>query len=159
MNLSAIRRNPWPYAIAAWFAFAIIGIITFIAFVQRHPEQLVGGDYYEQEVRFQKDIDSRTRAMRHPAKIDLAENADGGAIMVALPREHLRHSPSGSIRLYRPSDSAQDREVKLVASADGVQRVDTGALQAGLWKVRVRWTVDGLDYVADRSIVIGSPRS
>ncbi len=158
MTMSSIRRNPWPYAIAAWFAVAISAIAVFIVFVQRHPEELVRSDYYEQEIRFQRDIDSRNRALRHPARIELAQNSGADEILVALPAEHLRQSPAGSIHLYRPSDSAQDREVRLATGPDGVQRLDVRTLQAGLWKVRVRWTVGGVDYVADRPVVIGGPR-
>lgn len=159
MNISSIRSNPWPYAIAAWFALAITAITAFIVFVQRHPEELVRSDYYEQEIRFQRDIDSRNRATRHPATIELAQNTAGGEIVVTLPVEHLRQSPAGLIRLYRPSDSAQDREVRLATGPDGVQRLDVRTLPSGLWKVRVQWTVDGVEYVADRPVVIGAPRA
>jgi len=45
----------------------------------------------------------------------------------------------------------------IAVDAAGVQQVDAGKLQAGLWKVRVQWTVNGEEYFVDRVVVVEPP--
>lgn len=147
-------RNPWPYAIMAFFACAITGIVSFVLFANQHRMELVRPDYYEHEVRYQEQIDrvNRTKAIRQQVLVNY--DFQKANLTITLPQAQVQVGLAGNIQLYRPSDSKLDQEIKLTPDAEGIQRVDTSKLKAGLWKVRVSWEVAGQEYYFDQSVVV-----
>jgi nitrogen fixation protein FixH len=149
--------NPWPYALIAFFAVFISCVVGFGIFAVRQKVDLVGADYYEQEVRFQKQIDraARTKALGQPVAITY-EHATN-QITVTLPAGPAAQNPLGQIRLYRPSDAALDREIALATDAQGRQCIDASVLKEGRWKVRVNWTAAGAEYFAEQTLLVAGP--
>src|SRR5215831_17336740 len=94
--------NPWTISIIAFFTVAIIGCGTFIAFCSRHPADLVAADYYEQEVRYQSQIDRLQHAQQPTPSVAVTYDARTKLISIALPPNHSQHQASGTIQLYRP---------------------------------------------------------
>ena len=159
MNITAVYRNPWPFAIMAFFAVLISCIVAFIIFATRNKMELVHPNYYEDEMRFQQQIDrvKRTRAL--PAGVAAAYDASQGTITLSLPPEHARLAASGRIELYRPSDAKLDRHLPLALNAEGTQRVDVTAMRSGLWKLRVHWKAGGDEFFFDQTLLITNPSS
>jgi nitrogen fixation protein FixH len=114
-------------------------------------------DYYDQEIRFQQQIDRVQRTQAISTQITLASDPATHFISIGLPPEQAAQNPAGTILLYRPSDASLDRQFALKLGADGVQRLDVHTLLPGLWKVRVQWTIHGQDYSFDKSIVLKRP--
>lgn len=156
---AASRWSPWPVCIIAWFTLAILGCGTFIFFCNRHPADLVAPDYYEQEVRYQGQIERIQRARQRAQLASVAYDANQKLIRIVLPPGQDLAKATGSIRLYRPSAMDQDRQIELKPGRDGLQTIQTANLLPGLWEVRVSWTVDRQDYFIDRRVVIGPPAS
>jgi len=150
------RLNLWPVSIISFFVIAIVGCGSFIAFCSRHPADLVAADYYEQEVRYQAQINRSQNAGQHAASVTY--DPATAQITLALPPNPSHAGVAGHIHLYRPSAINLDREFKLEANADGVQTIDANSLLPGLWKVRVTWTVANQDYFIDQKLVI-TPKS
>src|SRR5215467_11377784 len=119
--------NPWPISIIAFFTSAIIGCGTFIAFCSRHPADLVAADYYEQEVRYQGQID-RAQHAQQATPASITYDATTKLISVALPPNYSQHKSSGNIQLYRPSATNLDRQLKLTPDQHGVQTIDASSL-------------------------------
>ncbi len=159
MNLQEIRRNPWPYAIVAYFAVFISAMVCWAVFAIGQRQDLVRTDYYEEELRHQSQMDRVSRSASMPARIGLSDATGGRSLVIALPSAHAGRGATGSIELYRPSDSRLDQRMPLTAGVDGVQRVDAAGLRDGLWKVRVRWTVGADEFYTDRDVVVGAPQS
>jgi hypothetical protein len=151
--------NPWPISIIAFFTVAIIGCGTFIAFCSRHPADLVAADYYEQEIRYQGQIDRLQHATQAAHAATVIYDAKTRLISIALPPNHSQSKPSGSILLYRPSTTDRDRQLRLAPDEQGVQTIDASSLLPGLWKVRVSWTEDQKGYYLDQTIVVGDKHS
>jgi len=144
------RWNPWPIAIIAYFILAFIGCGVFIVFCNRHPADLVASDYYEKEVHYQSQMDNMRRAESASVTFD----AERQNIRICLSAESLKSPAIGTIQLYRPSGSDLDQQIKLQTDARGEQVLDARNLAPGLWKVRVSWKTDELDYYIDRKIKI-----
>jgi nitrogen fixation protein FixH len=144
--------NPWPYSLIAFFVILIALIGGMVTWSMRQDMDLVGADYYDQEMRFQQRIDSTKRAQAFGGQVGIAYAA--GQIRVSLPAAQAAQHPAGTIRLYRPSDAKLDREVKLAVNADGTQQVATAGLLPGLWKARVAWTVGGEEFFRDETLII-----
>lgn len=152
------RWDPWPIGITA-FLVAFAGCVgSFIAFAVRQQNDLVRPDYYEEEIRYQTQMNriERTRSLGAAAavKADVA----AGELTVRIPASHLGSLSVGTVQLYRPSDAGRDRVVKLAPSAEGRQVVSLTDLGPGLWRARVRWTSGGLEYSMDDALVLPSAR-
>lgn len=144
-----MKTNPWPYAIALYFAIFISAIAVWITFAVRHDDQLVRKDYYEQELKFQTDIDGQSRGAGADVKV-LYDSAKQ-LVTIAIPGPVA----SGSIYFYRPSDAKADREITL-ALKDGAQKLNVRDFENGLWKVRIIWIRDGVEYRHNATLVFTS---
>jgi hypothetical protein len=154
MNLKTIRTNPWPYAIIGWFLLFGSGMAAWVVVAARNDPDLVRADYYEQEIAYQKQIDrlNRTAAMR--GEVSVAYDFARGRVTLQIPKSHLSTPLQGQIHLYRPSDAKLDFELPLEVDANGSQRIATGQLRGGLWKLRVQWTSGGQEFYHDQSLVL-----
>lgn len=145
-------RNLWPLGIITAFGVLILGIATIIFIAATHRDTLVNPNYYENELKFQTQIDSAARAQNSGAK--LIYDSKAGRITVAIPGGQMTQQFSGSIELYRPSSSALDHQVLLTPNADGRQTLDVSQLAAGPWSVRVNWKSGGQDYFRELKFVV-----
>lgn len=151
MNLT---RNLWPWGIVAAFGLFFCGIATVVIIASTHRDALVSDDYYEQELRFQGQIDSSVRAKKAGARLDFDPAA--GRVTVTLPATQPAGKISGSITCYRPSEPKLDREFPLELRPDGIQTLDVSGLAAGNWLVRVAWRVNGEGFfLADKIVIAG----
>jgi hypothetical protein len=151
---SPSRWNPWPFSIIAFFVVALIGCGTFVAYCNRHPADLVAADYYEQEVRYQGQINRLQHAQQQTDVASVTYDTARKCIRLSLPPNSSPAQATGTIQLYRPSAIKLDRQIKLATDSQGLQTIDAANLAAGLWKVRVSWTVAQQDYFMDQKLVI-----
>ena len=147
-----LTRNLWPLGIIAAFVFLFSGIATVITIAATHRETLVSENYYENELKFQTQIDGAARAKEAGAK--LTYDAAGGRILITVPVAQLAQKFSGTINLYRPSSSALDREFLLEPGKEGTQTLNVSALAAGPWRVRAAWKSGGQDYFLELKFVV-----
>lgn len=147
-------RNLWPYGIILTFILFISGIAGLVGIACTQKSDLVSANYYEEEVRFQTQIDrfERARGLDAPARI--AYDPAQKRITVTLPPGHASAPTSGRIQFYRPSAAGLDQSLDFKPDPSGVQSFDARNFQAGLWKVRVFWTANGNDYRVDQKVVI-----
>jgi nitrogen fixation protein FixH len=151
------RLNLWPISIVAFFTLAIVGCVSFVVFCSRHPADLVAADYYEQELRYQAQINrSHHAANTQPARITYDQVHR--CIVVAFSNP-APDGLSGNIQFYRPSAINLDRQVKLEPNREGIQTIDASSLLPGLWKVRVSWKTANEEYFLDEKVVIGTASS
>lgn len=148
--------NPWPVSIIAFFALAICGAIAWVIFCSHHRVDLVAADYYEQEIRYQDQMDRTHRAasLQVPAKIDYDDVTRH--ITISLPTELARQELKGWVQLYRPSAASKDQKFPLQVDATGAQSINAQKLSDGLWHVRVSWNANGSDYFCEQKLVVGA---
>lgn len=148
-------RNPWPWAIVGTLVLFLAGTVSLVVLACSQKVDLISRNYYEQELKFQAQIERQDHARKLP---DAAVTYDAAArrILISLPKEHANRTVSGWIQLYRPSAAGLDREIALNVDARGSQALDAAALQPGLWKVRVFWKADNKEYFIDQKVVLGT---
>lgn len=149
-------RNPWPWAIVLTFVLFISGTVSLVVMACSQKVELVSNNYYEQELQFQEQLDrmNHTSQLAAPAKINY--DPVRKLIAISLPPEHHGRKTTGHIDLYRPSAAGQDRHLMLQTDERGMQNLNVAQLGAGLWKLRLRWQVDGREYFHEQQVVIGS---
>jgi hypothetical protein len=149
------QNNPWPWAIIMTFVLFISGTIGLVVMASSQREDLVSANYYEQELRFQSQLDRASHANHLSAPASVAYDALRRHVVITLPPEHAGRVVNGRVQLYRPSEAELDRQFKLVPDATGCQTIDAASLRPGLWKARITWTVDGNEFYTERQLVIG----
>ena len=149
-----MKKNPWPYAICAYFAVFITGIAAWVTFALRNDDQLVRADYYEHEITFQKQIDrvARTRALETGARAIYDHHAQ--TLTLLLPEPPSTNALTGEIHFYRPSDVELDQKIALNVDAHFKQTLSVSDLKDGLWKVNVIWTDGTQEYYFEELLVL-----
>ncbi len=149
------RWDPWPVGLVVFFAVFISCVAAFITFAVSQQMDLVRPDYYEEEIRYQVQLDrlGRTRALGPEAALSL--DAFARRAWVRVPAAHVAAGARGTVTLYRPSDARADRIVALQPSMGGEQVVSMEGQGPGLWRVRVRWASGGTEYHLEDSVVLG----
>ena len=146
----------WPISIISFFTIAIVGCVTFVAFCSRHPADLISPNYYEAEVKYQKQIDRVQQTLERAPSASVHYDGKTRSITLSVPAEMAATHPTGRINLYRPSALDQDRSFDLELTAKGEQTIDAAKLLPGLWKVRVSWSVAEHQFFIDQQVVIPS---
>jgi hypothetical protein len=136
--------------------FVYIGFVAMIAFMivrtMGEKVELVSGDYYQEELRFQQQID-RSNAVKELGAVPVI-TAGAEAIEILFPDTLMQQEISGKVRLYRPSDASKDVELELGPDADGRQLIPTDELLTGLYDIKLSWTSGGEEFYYERSIYI-----
>lgn len=134
------------------FGLFFIGMASVVVIASTHREHLVNANYYEQELKFQNQIDAVARTKSTCAT--LSYDSKKSQVTVALDAAHLDKTLIGAVEFYRPSMPELDRQFPLEVQADGTQMLDVSRLASGLWRVRVRWNVGGQDYFLEQKITV-----
>jgi len=145
-------RNFWPLGVTLAFVLFFAGMATAVVIASTHRDNLVSPNYYEQELKFQGQIDGAARAAKVGANIRF--DSEGRQIFISLPAAQITQSLSGTVELYRASAAGSDSAFPLKPKADGVQTLDVSGLAAGSWRVRVKWQAGGEDYFIEQKIGI-----
>ena len=153
--MKPIKRpfNPWPYAIIGWFVIFITSMVTWAVYAMRQDMDLVRTDYYEAEVRYQKQLDQLNHTQAIAGDVSLSFDPASREIKLAVP-EAQTVATFGKIHLYRPSNAKLDERHVFKPDAKGHQSIDASKLEPGLWKVRLEWGSNGKDYFVDRPVIV-----
>src|SRR5215470_15811214 len=104
-------RNFWPYGIILTFVLFISGTIGLVVMACGQKSELVSPDYYEQEIRFQSQLDRAARARAVAASVSYEPASR--QIKIEFPADLAVKAPSGHVKLYRPSAANLDRQFEL----------------------------------------------
>jgi hypothetical protein len=140
--------------VAAFVVF-VAGTAGLVVMSTRNNVELVSPNYYEQELRFQDQINRRGRAQTLQGQVRVSYDAAQRVLTLALPPAHAAVHAAGDIVLYRPSAAGLDRRVALDLDVQGRQTLDARSLSDGLWWVRVTWRVGNEDFAFDEKVIIG----
>lgn len=151
-------RNLWPLAIILTFVLFISGTIGLVVMASTQRVDLVSKNYYEQELKFQAQIDRSEHARHLSAPAKVAYDRSRRRITLTLPPEHAAHPVTGQIQLYRPSEADLDRQLRLQTDDHGSQSLDASHLKPGLWKIRLSWSVADEGFFSDQQLVITTSR-
>jgi nitrogen fixation protein FixH len=151
---SSARRSPWPIGIAVALMIFTSGLIVLIVVALSSNSDLVVQDYYEQEIRYDEQLDRLARTEAVVDSITIRHDAALGVVILTFPKEHAVPGLVGEVHLYRPSAAGMDRKIPLAVNAAGMQVIPAANLAPGLWQVKVRWTLAGEEYYLEQRLVV-----
>lgn len=131
--------------------FMMITLGTVFTFMNEKVD-LVTDNYYEKELKYQRQIDklNRTHDMGMQVDIQLSINE----IVLTFPDSINAEEINGNVFLYRPSDSKYDIKLPVQINTNGQMIISTDKLIKGFWKVKVEWNVDNDSFFSENSLII-----
>jgi hypothetical protein len=145
-------RWHWGIGITAVYVVFASSTIGFVVFAMRQQVDLVSGDYYEQSLRHDARMAATAEADALDDAFSITSDARSAAVIVTWPAG--MRVQAGTITLYRPSDSRDDRRFAAEPDDTGRQLINTRPLGTGLWTVRVEWTAGDRSFFAERRLML-----
>lgn len=131
------------------FAFALfIGfILYFVIKVQtdsKYDNQLVLENYYSYETAINSQNQKTENANNLENKLSITAQADK-SISIRFPKQFDYSKISGTISLYRPSDSNLDFDIPIELSGSELH-IPSAILADGRWNVNINWKHGDTEY-------------
>lgn len=130
-----------------WGTAIVIAFIGFISFImyfvismstdKKFNHDLVTEDYYQQELKYQDDIDKIENSKKLTKNISWIKTDDG--ILLSFPEDLSPENIKGNVFLYRPSNKQLDFEMPISLSNHNLLIPDNRLLD-GRWNIKVDWS-------------------
>jgi hypothetical protein len=142
----------WGTGIGIFFACFVLYLIGNLIFSATQKVDLVTGDYYQQELAYQKQIDKETRTKQLPQQLKLIHGQ--ATIALQFPDTMKGKAIGGEILFFRPSNSKLDVKMLVKVSESNLQVIDIRNFQKGLWRMKINWSCDGITYYNEETIMM-----
>jgi len=137
-----------------WGTAIVISFIGFISFIMyfvismstndKYDHDLVVEDYYQQELKYQDDIDKVENAKKLNGDVSWTKTDKG--ILLTFPKDLNTVDVTGKVFLYRPSDKQLDFEIPISLSNHNLLIPDNRLL-GGRWNIIIDWNYRGEDFM------------
>ncbi|GAB2628635.1 FixH family protein [Belliella aquatica] len=132
--------------VIAVFVLFMAGLVTIC--VKQDDIHLVTQNYYEEEIKYQDQIDKIVNAHNLDYEV-LAYNTQLKRVVMNLPV-----GSKGTVHLFRPSDARLDQKIDFQLLNVEENYIDVKDLKAGYWKVKLTWEENGVAYYEEKKINI-----
>ncbi len=139
----------WGTRIIIMYVGFVALIITLVVVSMRQQVDLVTPDYYAKELKYQTNIDKTKNY--NELKSSLKCTIQSENIVIDFPDEHKTEMITGEVLIYKPSDAKSDKLIT-IESNNGQMLIPTSVFKKGMYKVKVDWQVDGIDYFSEQVI-------
>ena len=143
-----------------WGTAIVIAFISFMAFIlymvvnmstdKKFDHDLVVEDYYQQELKFQENIDKEARAKALTHNISWEKTNEG--IMINFPKDLEFNKIEGKVFLYRPSNKQLDIEIPISLSNHNLLIPDKRLL-GGRWNIIIDWRYNHKPFYFKEAII------
>lgn len=148
-------RNLWPQAIIATFVLFAAYIGYMVQQALRTSVDLVSADYYQQEIAYQKRLESVARTAALPAPVQVRYEAVAQRLTLQLPAALAGQAVQGSLHFFRPSDQKLDFKLPFMPAGDSArQELSTRGLRAGHWRLRLDFSAGEEQYFVEKELII-----
>lgn len=136
----------WGWRIALIYTTFALATISFMIFSFTQKVDLVSTQYYADELKY----DARMLAEKNTVRLleALSVTNNGEVLSIQFPNT----PESGTMYLYRPSESDLDKEIK-IAAGSAEQLFSIATLQTGLWIAKIEWKSDNTTFYAEQRFI------
>jgi len=101
----------WGWKIVVLYSGFVVMTLGMVFYFIGDKVDLVADDYYKQEIAYQNQIDkmSNSQALEQPLEIDL--DRETLTAKIRFPMEHASAGLRGTVQLYRPANSDEDKSL------------------------------------------------
>jgi hypothetical protein len=132
-------------------AFVLFGafIATLVTVCMRQDVSLVTRDYYKEELVYQAHIDRLAHTAMLTEKPTIRVDQRN---VITVAYADFNKVQEGVLQLFRPSDPSQDKAFEFGRSAQSLLYFSTAGLDAGMYRARIRWKMEGQEYYVEQII-------
>ena len=142
----------WGWGILIFILLFIAFILNFVYRCSLQRVDLVSDQYYENELKFQQQIEREKNTVTLGKNIHFIKNEKN--IILMFPTGLDPQSLFGEITFFKPDDARLDFNVKVSPESDLTQRIDLSAVKKGWWDVKVTWNDKATSYFSNEKILI-----
>jgi hypothetical protein len=142
----------WGTKIALLYISFVVLILFMVMLSMSQKIDLVTEDYYNKELTFQNTINETNNANALPEQIQ-HEIVDNN-FHVKFPEVFKGKEVKGTITFYKPSDKSKDFSEDIVLNENLVQKTDLKFFSRGMYKMKVSWSADNVNYFTEQIIVM-----
>ena len=143
----------WGLGIVLAF-IGFIGFILYFVIIASTDEQadhnLVTDEYYQEELKYQEEIDALKNANNLNVRFDFKQTDEG--LQIEIPETIRQQNTEGTVSFYRPSNKHLDFDLAISLSNPHLLIPDNRLL-GGRWDIKIRWKHLDKDYLVKESIV------
>ncbi|MBP9191059.1 MAG: FixH family protein [Ignavibacteria bacterium] len=144
----------WGIKIIIVFAVFAAGIFTMVAVSMMNETDLVSENYYEQEIKYQDQIDLLNNSSHLNDKIIVTQERNEIMIDVSGLSETGKIDYEGDLFFYRSSDAGKDFNIPFDPDEKGIQKIGTKFFEKGYWKVSFKLRKGGEDFFIEKKIFV-----
>lgn len=142
----------WGTGLAVVIITFLIVTIGTVLYIMTIDVNLVAENYYEQEIKYQEQIDKIERTNKLPAQVNVT--VDKNLVSVVFPTIFDYKQLEGEILLFRPSNKDFDIEISIKIDSTYTQTIKHPKLFKGLWKAKINWNIKDSLYYNEEIFVI-----
>jgi len=151
--MTTMKLN-WGAKIAILYGGFVILIVTLVTMSMKQDFQLVSGNYYEQEIKYQEVIDAGKNQALLSAPVTFTTSEQD--VTVALPAEFADKAVKGKVSFYAAASAAWDATFDLSLRHNALT-VPRSRLHRTHYKVSVSWEADGKKYYQETNLNLYQP--
>ncbi|MFV0593089.1 MAG: FixH family protein [Draconibacterium sp.] len=144
-----MKKFTWGTGIFLFLVLFLAGSAVFIIFASRQTVNLVHKDYYEKGVDYSEEIRVKARSKEFQDALDIQLTNE--ALQIVIDSMVAAKIDSGSMYLYRPSDSRRDINFTMEPQTKQVafRRSD---LSNGRYILKFTWYTKGIKYQVQQPV-------
>ncbi len=154
MNEARSKRQPWAIGITAVIIVFLAVTITLVIVVSQQEYSLVTDNYYEKDLAYQQEIDTRIRTRDLDEKPAIVLDRAAKSCSISFPARERYEDISGTVTFFRISSARGDYSVPLALNAEGKQHISVSGLAAGQWIFKFRWTEGDEEYFLEERMYL-----
>jgi len=143
-----------------WLWGITLGITVFISFylglahwAYQSDVNLMYDNYYAKDIVFEQQIRRVERTEALPVVPHLSYDQQTEALTVRFPETMHQTVSAGQLLLFRPANFHHDRSFPLELVGDTLQVLNLPDLDPGLWRIKLSWTADSLEYYLEHVLM------
>jgi hypothetical protein len=143
------KMNIGKWIVVAFLLFAGF-IATLVTICVREDIPLVTKEYYNEELKYQEQIDRNLNTELLQDKPRLSVNGN----QLVLDYSDLASMKNGELKLFRPSDPRLDQYFEIHTSTSTSQNFEVVNPEKGMYRARLSWEQDGKEYYLEKIVVL-----
>jgi len=151
MEIKKIKIS-WGVGISITIIVFLIASLATVYFTTTVDYDLVTEEYYENELVYQVQIDKMNRTNELPEQLVI--KLEGENIQFKFPSIFNNNEIEGEIYFYKPSNEDLDVQTAIKLDEKNSLYFSYSDLSKGLWKIKVEWGVEGVEYYTEKIIMI-----
>ncbi len=146
------KKSRWGIGIAVVYGIFMLAMIAVVVASRFQQVDLVAKDYYDKEIQYQEQIERMKRSQAEGFGLSIKHDVRTSTLRVTFPAEVASSGITGTVKLFRPSNAALDRNFELNVEKGSSCELDCGKLARGLWKIKIDWQIDTLQYYHEEEL-------